>query len=162
MKTRVFLTRVTEKRHEDGALMKTENAAKLLFLKNKPEFLEIFGFLDCWFDESNRVYHSTYAPTKDLTHSNGTIVQGGFVAGMLDSTMAQYILFTHQFTLNPLTLKMDVSYILSCRPGLLEVQSKVLKMGRSIAFTTAEMYQDGNLIATASATNKLVQFDDNQ
>ena len=76
--------------------------------------------------------------------------------------MAQYILFTHQFTLNPLTLKMDVSYILSCRPGLLEVQSKVLKMGRSIAFTTAEMYQDGNLIATASATNKLVQFDDNQ
>ena len=149
-------------RHEDRALMKTENSVKTLFLKNKPEFLEIFGFLDCWFDESNQIYHSTYAPTKDLTHSNGAIVQGGFVAGMLDSTMAQYILFTHKFTLNPLTLKMDVSYILSCRPGFLEVQSKVLKMGRSIAFTTAEMYQDGHLIATASATNKLVKFDDNQ
>ena len=99
---------------------------------------------------------------KDLTHSNGAIVQGGFVAGMLDSTMAQYILFTHKFTLNPLTLKMDVSYILSCRPWFLEVPSKVLKMGRSIAFTTAEMYQDGHLIATASATNQLVKFDDHQ
>ena len=142
--------------------METENPLRTLFLHNKPEFLKIFGFLDCWFDESNQIYHSTYAPTKDLTHSNGAIVQGGFVAGMLDSTMAQYILFTHKFTLNPLTLKMDVSYILSCRPGLLEVQSKVLKMGRSIAFTTAEMYQDGNLIATASATNKLVKFDNNQ
>ena len=142
--------------------METENPLRTLFLKNKPEFLKIFGFLDCWFDEPNQIYHSTYAPTKVLPHSNGAIVQGVFVAGMLDSTMDQYILFTHKFTLNPLTLKMDVSYILSCRPGLLEVQSKVLKMGRSIAFTTAEMYQDGNLIATASATNKLVKFNNNQ
>ena len=70
--------------------------------------------------------------------------------------MAQYILYTHNFTMNPLTLKMDVTYLLSCRPGLVEVQSKVLKMGKSIAFTTAELFQDNQLIATASATNKLV------
>lgn len=138
--------------------MKTEDPVKTLFLANKPEFLDIFGFLDCSFDEPNQIYHCTFAPTRALTHSDGTIVQGGFVAGMLDSAMAQYILYTHRFTLNPLTLKMDVSYLVSCRPAPLEVQSRVLKMGRSIAFTTAEMFQDGNLIATASATNKLIKF----
>ena len=132
------------------------NPVKAAFLSNKPEFLEIFGFTDCWFDQSTDAYHCTFQPTTALTHSNGTIVQGGFVAGMLDSAMAQYILYTHNFTMNPLTLKMDVTYLLSCRPGLVEVQSKVLKMGKSIAFTTAELFQDNQLIATASATNKLV------
>jgi acyl-coenzyme A thioesterase PaaI-like protein len=136
--------------------MEKSNPVKDVFLANKPEFLEIFGFTDCWFDETTDIYHCTFQPTTALTHSNGTIVQGGFVAGMLDSAMAQYILYTHNFTMNPLTLKMDVTYLLSCRPGMVEVQSKVLKMGKSIAFTTAELFQDNQLIATASATNKLV------
>ena len=136
--------------------MEKNNPVKDVFLANKPEFLEIFGFTDCWFDETTDIYHCTFQPTTALTHSNGTIVQGGFVAGMLDSAMAQYILYTHNFTMNPLTLKMDVTYLLSCRPGLVEVQSKVLKMGKSIAFTTAELFQDNQLNATASATNKLV------
>jgi acyl-coenzyme A thioesterase PaaI-like protein len=138
--------------------MEIENSVKALFMANKPEFLDIFGFIDCWFDEPNQTYHCTYEPSVALTHSNGTIVQGGFVAGMLDSAMAQYILYSHKFTINPLTLKMDVSYLLSCRPGLVEVTSKVLKQGKTIAFTTAEMFQDGNLLATASATNKLVKM----
>ena len=133
-------------------------ANKAAFVANKPEFLDIFGFKDCWFDESHEIYHCIYEPGTALTHSNGTIVQGGFVAGMLDSGMAQYILFAHQFTLNPLTLKMDVTYLLPCRPKLVEVQAKVLKMGKSIAFTTAELFQDGELLATASATNKLVKI----
>jgi hypothetical protein len=31
-------------------------------------------------------------------------------------------------------------------------------MGKTIAFTSAEMFQDDKLIATASATNKLVKI----
>tara|TARA_B110001452_G_scaffold13915_1_gene11469 strand:- start:2201 stop:2602 length:402 start_codon:yes stop_codon:yes gene_type:complete len=129
-----------------------------IFLSQKPEFLQLLGFKDYWFDEPTQTYHCTFEPSVALTHSNGTIVQGGFIAGMLDSVMAQYVLHAHDFTVNPLTLNLDITYLLSCRPAPVELRSKVLKMGKSIAFTSAEMFQDGVLIATASATNKLVQI----
>jgi acyl-coenzyme A thioesterase PaaI-like protein len=83
-------------------------------------------------------------------------VQGGFVAGMLDSAMAQFILNLHEFKVNPLSLDIDVKYLLPCKPARLEVNAKILKMGKSIAFTSAKLYQDGNLVATATATNKLI------
>ena len=37
-----------------------------------------------------------------------------------------------------------------------QAKSKIIKQGKSIAFTKAEMFQNGNLIATSTATNKLV------
>ena len=129
-----------------------------IFLSQKPEFLQLLGFKDYWFDEPTQTYHCTFEPSVALTHSNGTIVQGGFIAGMLDSVMAQYVLHAHDFTVNPLTLNLDITYLLSCRPAPIELRSKVLKIGKSIAFTSAEMFQDGVLIATASATNKLVKI----
>ena len=138
--------------------MKTLSPAMPVFLSQKPEFLQLLGFKDYWFDEPTQTYHCTFEPSVALTHSNGTIVQGGFIAGMLDSVMAQYVLHAHDFTVNPLTLNLDITYLLSCRPAPVELRSKVLKMGKSIAFTSAEMFQDGVLIATASATNKLVKI----
>ena len=138
--------------------MKTLSPAMSVFLSQKPEFLQLLGFKDYWFDEPTQTYHCTFEPSVALTHSNGTIVQGGFIAGMLDSVMAQYVLHAHDFTVNPLTLNLDITYLLSCRPAPVELRSKVLKMGKSIAFTSAEMFQDGVLIATASATNKLVKI----
>ena len=138
--------------------MKTLSPAMSVFLSQKPEFLQLLGFKDYWFDEPTQTYHCTFEPSVALTHSNGTIVQGGLFAGMLDSVMAQYVLHAHDFTVNPLTLNLDITYLLSCRPAPVELRSKVLKMGKSIAFTSAEMFQDGILIATASATNKLVKI----
>jgi len=35
-------------------------------------------------------------------------------------------------------------------------ESKILKMGKSIVFTLAEMKQNNEIIATASATSKLI------
>jgi len=136
--------------------MKTLSPAMSVFLAQKPDFLKLLGFKDYWFDEPSQIYHCTFEPSLALTHSNGTIVQGGFIAGMLDSAMAQHVLHAHDFTVNPLTLNLDITYLLSCRPAPVELRAKILKMGKSIAFTSAEMLQDNKLIATASATNKLV------
>ena len=138
--------------------MKTLSPAMSVFLAQKPDFLKLLGFKDYWFDEPSQIYHCTFEPSLALTHSNGTIVQGGFIAGMLDSAMAQYVLHAHDFTVNPLTLNLDITYLLSCRPAPVELRAKILKMGKSIAFTSAEMFQDNKLIATASATNKLVRI----
>ena len=70
--------------------------------------------------------------------------------------MAQFILNLHEFKINPLSLDIDVKYLLPCKPARLVVNAKILKMGKSIAFTSAELYQEDNLVATATATNKLL------
>ena len=136
--------------------MKNLNETMKLFVEHKPEFLDILGFESCSYNDANETYSCVFNPSSSLTHSNGTIVQGGFVAGMLDSGMAQFILNLHEFKINPLSLDIDVKYLLPCKPARLVVNAKILKMGKSIAFTSAELYQEDNLVATATATNKLL------
>jgi len=136
--------------------MKNLNETMKLFVDHKPEFLDILGFESCTYNDANETYSCVFNPSSSLTHSNGTIVQGGFVAGMLDSAMAQFILNLHEFKINPLSLDIDVKYLLPCKPARLVVNAKILKMGKSIAFTSAELYQEDNLVATATATNKLL------
>ncbi len=136
--------------------MKNPNETMKLFVEHKPEFLDILGFESCSYNDVNETYSCVFNPSSSLTHSNGTIVQGGFVAGMLDSAMAQFILNLHEFKINPLSLDIDVKYLLPCKPARLVVNAKILKMGKSIAFTSAELYQEDNLVATATATNKLL------
>ena len=138
--------------------MKNLNETMKLFVEHKPEFLDILGFESCSYNDVNETYSCVFNPSSSLTHSNGTIVQGGFVAGMLDSAMAQFILNLHEFKINPLSLDIDVKYLLPCKPARLVVNAKILKMGKSIAFTSAELYQEDNLVATATATNKLLRI----
>jgi acyl-coenzyme A thioesterase PaaI-like protein len=132
------------------------NEIQRQFLDEKPAFLDILGFKGSSFNDETKLYSCIFEPSEVLTHSNGSIVQGGFIAGMLDSAMAQYILYLHEFRVNPLTLNIDVTYLLPCRPAQVQVAAKILRAGKSIVFTSAELIQDGNLVATASATNKLV------
>ena len=94
-----------------------------------------------------------------LTHSNGSIVQGGFVTGMLDASMAQCIMFKSNGEDLPLTLDIDVKFLNSCIPDhKVTSRAKIIKQGKSIVFTTANLFQRDDLIATASASNKIIKF----
>ena len=135
--------------------MDSFNQTKEAFLSKKPPFLDILGFEDCSFDKSNEEFSCIFIPSIKMTHSNGTIVQGGFISGMLDSAMAQIVLYRHNFTVNPLTLKMDVTFILPCKPEKVICKSKILKMGKSIVFTTAEMFQNCLLYTSPSPRDQL-------
>ena len=84
------------------------------------------------------------------------IVQGGFVTGMLDACMAQFIIFKYRGTKIPLTLDIDVKFFMPCAPGDVRVISKITKEGKSISFTEAKLFQNGQLIAISTATNKIV------
>ena len=123
--------------------------------KEVPPFLEILGFkgaklLD---DES---FVCDFSPSVDLTHSNGMIVQGGFVTGMLDACMAQFIIYKYHGQKIPLTLDIDVKFFMPCAPGDVRAISKITKEGKSISFTEAKLYQNNKLIAISTATNKIV------
>ena len=129
------------------------------FFQEAPEFLSMLGFTNAYYDENKNAWVNEYMPTKKLTHSNGTIIQGGFVTGMIDACMSQFIMFESEGKSLPLTLDIDVKFLKSCSPNIKTTAiGKIIKKGKSVTFTTGELYQDGNLVAVASATNKIIHI----
>ena len=124
-----------------------------------PEFLKILGFQNAYIKEKENIWVLEFMPSKTLTHSNGTIIQGGFVSGMLDASMSQFIMYKSKGKNIPLTLDLNVKFLQSCKPNKLTIaESKIIREGNSIVFTTCELYQDNILIAQASATNKIIKL----
>ena len=85
------------------------------------------------------------------------VVQGGFVTGMLDCCMAQFLIYKSKGKQIPLTLDIDVKFLRPCTPGAVKTVAKITKEGRSICFTEAVLYQNNKIIATSTATNKIVE-----
>ena len=80
---------------------------------------------------------------------------------MIDASMAQCIMFLSDGKELPLTLDIDVKFLNSCIPNkIVTAKSKIDKKGKSIVFTSGNLYQDDKLIAVASATNKIIKVKD--
>ena len=92
----------------------------------------------------------------DFTHSDGQIVQGGFVTGMLDAPMAHLLMGLFDFKIIPMTLDINVSFLAPTRQGKLNCIAEVLQLGKSTAFMTSKLYQQGLLVASATSTVRLV------
>ena len=124
-----------------------------------PDFLSILGFQDAYLDKENDVWVIEFMPGKDLTHSKGTIVQGGFVSGMIDASMSQLIMYLSHGKDLPLTLDLDIKFLKSCVPNIKTTAiSKIVRKGKSIIFTSGELYQNNQLIAVGTATNKIINI----
>lgn len=124
------------------------------FFREVPPFLKVFNITNAYPKDDTFVVEFT--PGKDLTHSNGMVVQGGFVTGMLDCCMAQFLIYKAQGKQIPLTLDINVKFLRPCTPGPVKTVAKITKEGKSIYFTEATLYQNNIVIATSSATNKIV------
>ena len=92
----------------------------------------------------------------DFTHSDGQVVQGGFVTGMLDAPMAHLLMGLFDFKIIPMTLDLNVSFLAPTRQGKLNCIAEVLQLGKSTAFMTSKLYQQDNLVASATSTVRLV------
>ena len=133
-------------------------ASSKVNLNNPPKFLSILGSKDVNFDENNESISMTFDIGDELTHSDGKIVQGGFITAMLDTTMAHLLIFVKKGEYNPLTLNINVAFVASGSPGIFTAKAKIEKLGNSIVFTSGSLHQEDKLIATATSTNKLIKF----
>jgi uncharacterized protein (TIGR00369 family) len=96
-----------------------------------------------------------FRATMDMCHSGG-IVQGGFVTGWIDMTMANVIMAKPEQG-NPLSLEIKVSFLASARPGLVIAEAWIERMGRSTAFVEGLLRNEaGDVLAKASSTIKLI------
>ena len=92
----------------------------------------------------------------DFTHSDGQVVQGGFVTGMLDAPMAHLLMGLFDFKIIPMTLDLNVSFLAPTRQGKLNCIAEVLQLGKSTDFMTSKLYQQDKLVASATSTVRLV------
>jgi uncharacterized protein (TIGR00369 family) len=94
----------------------------------------------------------------EFTHSEGQVVQGGFVAAMLDAPMAHLLMGLYEERIAPMTLDINVSYLAPSKLGKLNCVAEVVQLGKSMAFMSSRLYQQKKLVATATSTVKIVQI----
>ncbi len=121
----------------------------------RPRYLQLFAGDVVALDIEHRVLEMQFDVGAQWGHVIG--LQGGIVAGMLDSTMAQCLILCSGFTISPPTLELKVSYLAPARPGVFRALGIIEHRGRSIAFTRSELRDAGGvLVATATATSRLL------
>ncbi|NUW34344.1 PaaI family thioesterase [Nonomuraea sp. SMC257] len=81
------------------------------------------------------------------------VVQGGFLAAMLDDTMGPALVVTLPAGQFAPTLDLHVQFLRPARPGRLVGRGRVVRRGREVCFLAGELTgPDGRLVATATAT----------
>ena len=87
------------------------------------------------------------------------VVQGGFITAMLDDTMGPAAVAQLGPGYFAPTLELKVSFLRPVGPGRLVGDGRVVHMGRSIAFLEGSLAdEEGNLVATATATARVVKL----
>lgn len=105
--------------------------------------------------EANRVKIAFHA-SDDICNKWGGI-HGGMVAAMLDDLNSIAVGLTLEWGQISPTLEMKASYVAAARPGTLIGEGWIVKRGKSVAFTEAELRDDkGTLLATSSSTASFV------
>jgi len=108
------------------------------------------------FDKRSGVIEFHFNANESHTHSDD-IVQGGFVAGMLDAAMAHVVFCVLDRVVILATLEMKVSYLDIARPGKLTARGWVLRMGKTISFLESDLTAaDGTLLAKATSTVRII------
>ena len=123
---------------------------------NKPAFLEMLGGQMTDHNAAEGRCTLAFEIGTHLCHSVN-VVQGGFVTAMLDATMSQNALAL-EGVVNLATMEIKVSFLEPSLAGRFTAVGSILKAGKSIAFMTAELFnEDGQLTATATTTSRLIR-----
>lgn len=84
------------------------------------------------------------------------VVQGGFLAAMLDDTLGPALVATLGPGEFAPTIDLQVQFVRSARPGRLVGRGRVTHRGSEVAFLAGELVDaEGRLVATATATARI-------
>jgi uncharacterized protein (TIGR00369 family) len=133
----------------------TDEAVLQRFLRAKtpPTGSQTLGFRMLGVDQAARTVEVAFdASAERLCNPMGQI-QGGFLCAMLDECMSVACMVASGMTCVAPTLEMKTSFLRPGLPGPLRGVGRVIKWGRTIAFTEGELYDgEGRLLAKASGT----------
>ena len=108
------------------------------------------------YDATSQTIEMHYSIDDSFCHS-GDIIQGGYIAGMLDGAMAHTIFASFERYLVLATLEMSVSYLEIARPGTFVCYARPVRLGKSIAFLEGWLHNTrGITVAKATSTAKII------
>ncbi len=120
---------------------------------NRPRGSDTLGFEMVSVNQAEMRVEALFNADAAFTNPMGQI-QGGYLCAMLDDVMSLAGVVTSGMTHVMPTLEMKTSFLRPAMPGQkLRAIGRVVKWGRTIAFTAGELYDsEGRLLATATGT----------
>jgi uncharacterized protein (TIGR00369 family) len=127
--------------------------ARFQAAKNLPRGSELVGFRILAVNQKERSVEVAFEAKPDFCNPMGQI-QGGYLCVMLDEAMSVAGGVASGMTHVMPTLEMKTSFLRPAKPGqTLRAVGRVVKWGRTIAFTEGELYDaEGALLAKATGT----------
>ena len=120
--------------------------------KNPPPGSALLGFKMVSVDREAMNVEVSFDAKTDFCNPMRQI-QGGYLCAMLDECMSVAGMVASDMTCVLPTLEMKTSFLRPALPGPLRGVGRVVKYGRTIAFTEGELYDaQGRLLAKATAT----------
>ena len=136
-----------------------ELLARFLRTKNQPTGSQTLGFRMLKVDQANKTVEVAFDARADRLSNPMGQIQGGYLCAMLDECMSVACMVASGMTAVAPTLEMKTSFLRPGMPGELRGVGRVIRWGRTIAFTEGEIYDaDGRLLAKATGTAQPAPF----
>jgi len=150
---------VADKPAATPAATDEELLARFQRAKNRPTGSQTLGFRMLKVDQANKTVEVAFDARAELLSNPMKQIQGGFLCAMLDECMSVACMVASGMTAVAPTLEMKTSFLRPGMPGELRGVGRVIKWGRTIAFTEGELYDaEGRLLAKATGTAQPAPF----
>jgi uncharacterized protein (TIGR00369 family) len=126
---------------------------RFLRTKNQPTGSQTLGFHLVSVSRATRTVEVAFEAAADKLSNPMKQIQGGYLCAMLDECMSVACMVASGMTCVAPTLEMKTSFLRPGLPGPMRGVGRVIKWGRTIAFTEGELYDgEGRLLAKATGT----------
>ena len=105
-----------------------------LLSANRPPCIDTLNGKATHFEPDPPFLKMEFEAVPEFCHSPNQVVQGGFVTGMLDTSMAHLLIALSGGKLKPVSLDINVSFLAPSHPGKLISEAKVIGLGKSIGY----------------------------
>ncbi|MDO9473646.1 MAG: PaaI family thioesterase [Caulobacter sp.] len=129
-----------------------ELLARFTGTKRQPPGSQLLGFRMVRVSQADREVEVAFEATEQLTNPMKQI-QGGYLCAMLDECMSVACMVASGMTAVAPTVEMKTSFFRPAQPGSIRGIGRVVRWGKTIAFTEGELLDDqGRTLARATGT----------
>ena len=109
------------------------------------------------FDKAAQTIEIGFTADERFLNPGGT-VQGGFLAAMLDDTQGPVLFASTDGAIYAPTIDFHVVCLKPARPGKFTGKARIVSLGKTIAVTEAELFDEGgNMVARGTFTGRVME-----
>ena len=126
---------------------------RFLRTKNQPTGSQTLGYRMVSVNQATKTVEVAFEAKAELHANPMKQIQGGYLCAMLDECMSVACMVASGMTAVAPTLEMKTSFFRPGMPGPMRGVGRVIRWGKTIAFTEGELYDgEGRLLAKATGT----------